>query len=357
MKSGRYPRRLVPMHSGEACVGKVRSWEKNPTLSAENRRDPKARWHQLVTFWGVRGTMPTPGTSFLRYGGHTPCVEVRSFEETTSLGQPTGTLLCDGGSGLIKCGENALARGDREFHILLSHMHYDHMLGFQKFLPMFRTDCDIHIYGLAKGNTSLKELFSRYFAFPFFPVEFADLPVFPRLHFHEVNTCKSMTIAQCEVDFFELHHPQQAVGFRVWSPDKSTSMVYATDHEHGSDKDQGLIEFISDTTLFLFDSTFTDSNYSKHLGWGHSTGSVGAQFAKKAQAKAYGLFHHDPDACDAQLENGLLPEAQNIFESSFLTREGDTLHLPTLGQEGLEKARTEGEFYRFAQKAKDLKTG
>lgn len=325
-------------------MGKARRAPKGPQKIAQGSGGGA---HQLVTFWGVRGTMPTPGKEFSRYGGHTPCVEIRSV-------QPDGrssSIVCDGGSGLIRFGETALRRGDRVFHVLLSHMHYDHMMGFQKFSPLFRTDCEIHLYGLSKGGASLRELFSRYFAFPFFPLEFKDLPSVPNLHFHEVNGLSGVLIDDCRVEFQALHHPQQAVGFRVWSADVATSLVYATDHEHGTPADEALVEFCRDTTLFLYDSTFSQESYPKFVGWGHSTAFKGAQFAQMAGARSFGLFHHDPDAPDDLLERALLPEARRIFPASFLSREGDVLHMAALRDEGVEKARLEGEFFRFSQRS------
>lgn len=306
---------------------------------------------QFVTFWGVRGTMPTPGVEFARYGGHTSCVEIRT------PGSRPSSIVCDAGSGLSHFGEAALRRGERTFHILLSHMHYDHMLGFQKFGPLFRTDTEIHIYGLAKGGFSLRELFARYFAFPFFPIEFKDLASLPHLHFHELNPAAGVTIAGCRVEVGALNHPQQALGFRVWSQDGSTSVVYATDHEHGTSVDETLVAFSKDATLFLYDSTFSQEAYPRHVGWGHSTAFMGAKLAALAGVRAFGLFHHDPDARDELLERTLLPEAQKIYAPSFLTREGETLHLPTLRERGLDAARAEGGFFHFTQKSQDLKTG
>ena len=307
--------------------------------------------HQLTTFWGVRGTLPTPGLAYVRYGGQTSCVEIRS------LGPNPCSIICDGGSGIAKYGDAAISRGDRVFHILLSHMHYDHVMGLTKFAPFFRPDTEVHIYGLAKGGFGLRELFARFFSFPFFPLEFKDLPSLPNLHFHEINGIEGVLIEGCRVEFQLLNHPQAAVGFRVWSAAGDTSVVYATDHEHGTGTDEALVDFSKDATLFLYDSTFSQEAYPKFGGWGHSTAVMGAKFAAMAKAKWYGLFHHDPDAPDALLEAKLLPEAQKILPQSFLAREGDTLHMASLRDVGLEKARTEGDFFRFSQKNHDLKTG
>ncbi len=236
-------------------------------------------------------------------------------------------------------------------------MHYDHMLGFTKFAPLFRSDTEIHIYGLAKGGMGLRELFARFFSFPFFPIEFGQLPALPRLHFHEVNGIDGVLIEDCRVEFQTLNHPQGSLAFRVWSPGGDTSVVYATDHEHGTGTDEALVDFIRDATLFLYDSTFSQEAYPKFVGWGHSTAFMGAKFASMAAARWYGLFHHDPEAHDDLLESALLPEAQKILPTSFLCREGDTLHIGALRDGGLEKARTEADFFLFSQKNHDLKTG
>jgi ribonuclease BN (tRNA processing enzyme) len=126
----------------------------------------------------------------------------------------------------------------------------------------------------------------------------------------------------------ELHHPQQAFAYRVWDNDLQTSLVYATDHEHGTDSDLSLAAFSRNADLFLFDTTYTSEVYdSGRHGWGHSTARRGAEIAEMAQVKQFGLFHHDPDSTDTMLKSSLLVEGQKYFPASFLCKEGQRITL------------------------------
>lgn len=288
--------------------------------------DPSRGGALHVTFWGVRGTLPSAGVEFSEFGGNTSCVEVSCGGHLTD--NPSTSLILDAGTGIVPFGERALAQGQRTFHILLSHFHYDHIMGLTRFAPLFRPDVNIHFYGQSKGGLELHTIIERIFAFPFFPVEFRHLPSKNNLSFHQVTSGSPFEIGSLVVIGHDLHHPQQSLAYRVWDRDLRVSMVYATDHEHGTDADLSLAAFSRNTNLFLFDTTYTDEIYqSGRVGWGHSTARRGAELAAMAEVRAFGLFHHDPDATDHQLRTKLLPEALHYFPSSFLCREGDTVDL------------------------------
>lgn len=280
-----------------------------------------------VTFWGVRGTLPSAGQEFSEFGGNTSCVEV-SDGMPEGTGAPTTSLVLDAGTGIVPYGDRALARGQKTFHILLSHFHYDHVIGLTRFAPLFRPDVKVHFYGQPKGGLELHNIIEKLFSFPFFPVEYRHLLSRNNLFFHPVVAGSPFEVGDFVVIAHELFHPQQAIAYRVWDRDLSVSMVYATDHEHGTTADLSLAAFSRNTNLFLFDTTFSDEVYqSGRVGWGHSTARRGAEIATMAEVRSFGLFHHDPDATDQQLKSKLLPEALAYFPSSFLCREGDTLEL------------------------------
>ena len=273
----------------------------------------------LVKFWGVRGTLPAPGTTTLRYGGHTPCVEV--------FAPSTGTrIIFDAGTGLVRCGEEAMAKGRKDFHILISHFHYDHIIGLTGFTPFFRDDCKIYLYGHRKGKELFENALKGVFRAPYFPISFDALPAKENIKFQELpETGGTFVIDGLQIQSFPLNHPQLAHAYRVTHENKS--LVYATDHEHGTDVDNQLIDFISETDLFIYDSTYSADFYRVYEGWGHSTSSAGAHFALKGNVDSYAIFHHDHFSTDDFLETVILPEALSIFPRSFLAKEGEMITL------------------------------
>ena len=274
----------------------------------------------FVTFWGVRGTLPTPGWQTSKYGGNTSCVEI-NYSSRGSL----HAIILDAGSGIVRCGENALKRGDNTFHIVLTHMHYDHIIGLTKFTPLFKRNCKIHIYGHSKQTESFENAIKNIFRDPYFPVLFKDLPAAPNISFHDLGTAQHCEINGLKLETLALNHPQDATAYKVFSPLGSKNIIYATDHEHGTEKDKALKVFVKKTNLFIFDSTYSESDFSKYKGWGHSTASFGAQISKDSNVESYAIFHHDPDSTDKILEEKILPEAKAIFQNSFLAKEKKTL--------------------------------
>ena len=305
----------LSLERGKATKQKIKK-------ASHNKPKAKAKDSFSVTFLGVRGTIPTPAKEFLRYGGHTSCIEITSVSNGIAT-----NILFDAGTGIINYGDNALNQGIRIFHLFLSHMHYDHIIGLTRFAPLFRDDCEIHIYGQSKLGHSLQKIIQDFFITPFFPIEFSELPSIKNLHFYELNSLKSIDVNHVRIDIQSLNHPQDALAYRIWNVDKTSSIIYATDHEHGSTKDAELKKFIQNSTLFIYDSTYTNSEYKNYMGWGHSTAKFGAQLAKECGVKNYAIFHHDPSHNDKYLEENVLTEAKKIFKNSFLAKENLTLKL------------------------------
>lgn len=273
-----------------------------------------------VTFFGARGSFPVWGAAYRAYGGHTSCVGVNCQSGSHITG-----LVFDAGTGIGAYGDRALRCGTRTFHLFLSHMHYDHIIGLMRFAPLFRQDCTIHIYGQSKCGYSLQEIFSNFFRAPFFPVEYNQLPACPNLHFHELTAGSTFQLGQNTITTIGLNHPQGALAYRVWNEDKTKSLVYCTDHEHGSLVDSTLKEFIQNTDLFIYDCTYSLAEYEKYVGWGHSTAAHGAQMAKESCVKKFVIFHHEPESSDKFLDKTMLPEAVKIFKNTILAKETQTI--------------------------------
>lgn len=242
-----------------------------------------------LRFWGVRGSIATPGTATVKYGGNTACVELNA------LGQ---RIIFDAGSGLRVLGLDLAKQANVRASILLSHYHWDHLLGLPFFVPIFKPDSELDIYGEGKDSGGPKEALQRQFSGPSFPVEFSTLAA--KLRFHNVNENDTFKVGEVTVKVGRLNHPNLAVSYRCEFGKQS--VVYASDHEHDGKGDAGLIEFARKADVLIYDAMYSDETYAQgRKGWGHSTWQEGVRVAKAAKVKQLVIFHHDPMNDDKKL--------------------------------------------------------
>lgn len=246
-----------------------------------------------VTFYGVRGSVPAPGAQTARYGGNTSCVEVRLLD---------GTILAlDAGTGLRALGK-ALVRDGREakVHLLLSHTHWDHVMGLPFFAPLWKKSNHLIVYPLA--NDAQQRFQRNIFDDIHFPVSVNDIPA-------KVELAKPATeewrIGSAIVRPIQLNHPGGAQGFRIQDED-GASIAYLTDNELNAATavvtTEALARFSADTDLLIHDSQYVVSDMPHKLGWGHSLVDDVLSLAELAQPSKLALFHHDPDRTDDALD-------------------------------------------------------
>jgi phosphoribosyl 1,2-cyclic phosphodiesterase len=257
-----------------------------------------------VRFWGVRGSIPSPGSETCRYGGNTACVEVRAGGEL---------LILDAGTGIRKLGL-ALTHLGRPVRgtLFISHAHWDHIHGLPFFAPALAPGNRFHVYGSDGTAAPMKSILAAQMESPYFPVSLDDLP--DTLEFHEIAT-DSVTVGPVCVRIFRLHHPGLTLAFRIEY--KGQSLVYATDHEpHPSSTgdepllDPGLEEFAAGADLLISDAQYTPEEYRSRIGWGHSSVTDAVRLALAAHVRQLVLFHHDPERTDADVDL-LLAVARN----------------------------------------------
>jgi len=254
--------------------------------------------------WGCRGSVAAPGAGTVRYGGNTSCVEVR-----LSSGH---TLVLDAGTGMRPLG--LLMQHDLpvELHILLTHLHLDHLQGLGFFRPLFLRDLEIHIWGPTSPVQHLDERIAMYLSPPLFPVRLEDLP--SRLSFHDASE-EPVTIGSATIRAAKVTHQGPTVGYRI--EELGRVLVYIPDHEPslGSDFFDVPASWVSGhdiaqgADVLLHDAQYRDHEYDAHVGWGHSSIATVMEFANKADVGNLILFHHDPDHTDTELEE-LLGEAR-----------------------------------------------
>jgi phosphoribosyl 1,2-cyclic phosphodiesterase len=246
-----------------------------------------------VTFYGVRGSVPAPGAQTARYGGNTSCVEVRLLDGTT--------LALDAGTGLRALGK-ALVREGREerVHLLLSHTHWDHVMGLPFFAPLWNKSNHVIVYPLA--NEAQQRFQRNIFDDIHFPVSVHDIPAKVELAKPDAGAWR---IGTATVRPVQLNHPGGAQGFRIQDEDGS-SLCYLTDNELNAATavitTEALARFSADTDLIIHDAQYEVSDMPHKMGWGHSLVDDVLHLAELAQPARLALFHHDPDRTDDVLD-------------------------------------------------------
>ena len=250
-----------------------------------------------VTFWGTRGSLPTPGQDTAIHGGNTSCVEVRPD------GEAGGVVVLDAGTGIVPLGRT-LAH-ERRVDVLLSHLHLDHILGLGFFAPLFQAETEVHIWGPSSTTLDLQRRLSRYLSPPLFPVALRELPC--ELHLHDVPLGRDVELPGGASFRAQLVcHPGPTVGYRVTGPNGS-SVAYLSDHEPAlggaptaRDWTSGS-DLAADVDLLIHDAQYADEEYADRVGWGHSTLAQAMAFADLVGARRLVAFHHDPTHDDEYL--------------------------------------------------------
>ncbi|WP_029009760.1 MBL fold metallo-hydrolase [Azospirillum halopraeferens] len=269
-----------------------------------------------VTFWGVRGTVPCPLRSHMEFGGNTACIEVRVAGHTVFL---------DAGTGLRLPGRRLVKEGVRSATLLLSHAHLDHISGFPFFAPAYTPGFDLRIIGgRADGGPGIETALTRQMERPLFPVPLRTMG--GDLNFREVTAGDSFDLGEgVRVRTAPLNHPDGATAFRIDWADRSLAYVTDTEHVPGA-PDRAVLDLIAGADLVVYDATYTDDEFARRVGWGHSTWSEGVRLCRRAGVGRLALFHHDPDHDDAAMA-AIEAEARAVWPPVFAAREGTTLDL------------------------------
>jgi phosphoribosyl 1,2-cyclic phosphodiesterase len=270
-----------------------------------------------VRFWGVRGSIACPGPDTLRYGGNTPCVEVRCGDHH---------LIFDAGTGIRALG-NALAQGKNgnHFEIFLSHGHIDHVVGLPFFAPLFVKDQVVRVWaGSLQPTGGVEEAIRKLMSFPLFPLQVEALQA--TLQFHDVHAGDIIELRSgLTLRTAPLRHPGGSTGYRF--DHDGRSVAYVTDVEIGTGAlDPALLALAKDASLLILDTTYTDEEYPSHVGWGHSTWQQGIRLADAAGADRLCLFHHDPEHDDAFMDR-IKAAADKARPGTIVASEGMTLNL------------------------------
>ena len=244
----------------------------------------------VIKCWGARGSIAVSGIEYQKYGGDTTCLEIRNDHGDL--------IIVDAGTGIRALGNVLVGEPRREFNLIFTHAHWDHLLGFPFFKPIYIGGTTMNLFGCPFAQQSVKDLISKTMSPPYFPVQWKDLSA----DFHYEGLCdRSFRVHSIEVVPILLNHPNQGMGYKFTENGKS--FVFLTDnellHAHpGGLRFSDYADFCAGVDLLIHDAEFTEDEYQSTKGWGHSAYTHALRLAVESNAKRFGLFHHNQDHSD-----------------------------------------------------------
>jgi phosphoribosyl 1,2-cyclic phosphodiesterase len=248
----------------------------------------------IIKCHGARGSIPVSGPEYIKYGGDTTCLEIRTKNDEV--------IIVDAGSGIRRLGNQLIEEGRYDYHLIFTHSHLDHILGFPFFKPVYHPKANIHMMGCPTTQGNIRKLLSKAMSAPLFPIQFDALLANIE---YDVECRLGYQIDSIEIFPINLNHPNGGMGYKFVEDGKS--FVFLTDNELGSKHRNGrsfeeYVSFSKDADLFIHDSEYTRDEYCVTKGWGHSTYPEALALAQKAHVKTFGLFHHNQNRSDADLD-------------------------------------------------------
>jgi phosphoribosyl 1,2-cyclic phosphodiesterase len=260
-----------------------------------------------VRCWGSRGSVPVSGPEYLVHGGDTACLEIRTASDEV--------VIVDAGTGIRRLGAALHREGRRQVHLLVTHAHWDHILGFPFFKLLYVHGAHVDLYGCSFSRESIRDLLATTMNPPNFPVRFADVAA--AVSTHDVGT-DPFSIDSVSVQPVRLSHPNQGLGYAF--TENGRRFVYLTDNELGFRHPGGLDyndyrEFVRGADLLIHDAELHAEEYRERRGWGHSTYAEAVQLALDAGVTRLGLFHHNQDRTDADITN-IVADCRRMIEAA-----------------------------------------
>jgi len=305
-------------------------------------RGPDSPGVTRVTFWGVRGSIPTPGPTTVKYGGNTSCIEVRADGEI---------IILDGGTGLRPLGRELITEfGEQpmKLTLLLTHTHWDHIQGLPFFPPVYQPQNQVRILGYEGARHGLDAVLTSQMESPFFPIGLREVPA--NVQIEELKET-DFHVGRVRVQACRANHPGNCVGYRLFT--SQGSLAFFPDNEpyqghfhepqkskgdetpsseSASEGEQRMLDFLKGTEVLIMDAQYDRAEYNQHKGWGHACMDDVVELAAQAGVKRLFLFHHDPEHDDVKIDRMVahgrkLAAAKKAVLEVAAAREGLTVEL------------------------------
>ncbi len=263
---------------------------------------------RYMKFWGTRGSSAVSGSDYVRFGGNSSCLEIRSGDDL---------VVIDAGTGSRSLGDQLTNSQAKKIHLFLGHTHWDHITGFPFFSPIYNRDVQLAIWAPVGYEVDTRELFNKMLASTFFPVRLEDIRA--KIEFHDLHDGDRINIGDLTISTHYAYHPGATLCFRISQGKRSFG--YVTDNEFlygyqghpgAIDRDhkllkpyQSQIEFLKDVDLLIHEAQYTPFEYQERVGWGHSSISNATVLVKYTKARDWLITHHDPRHTDTQLSKKL----------------------------------------------------
>jgi phosphoribosyl 1,2-cyclic phosphodiesterase len=247
-----------------------------------------------IKCWGSRGSLSVCGPEYQKYGGDTTCMEIRS--------QQDDIIIIDAGTGIRRLGNALINEGKNEYHFIFTHAHWDHLIGFPFFKPLYLESSKFFMHRCPFGHNFVETMLSKLMTPPYFPIRYGDIKA--RIHYDDACPLE-FAIGSVTVSPIPLSHPNKGSGYRFL--ENGRSLVFLTDNELGYHHDGGMtfddyVKFCQEADILIHDAEYTPDEYVRTSGWGHSCYTDVINLALKANVKQLGLFHINQDRSDREMD-------------------------------------------------------